>query len=240
MEQQNKYSLITNPRRTLVLSNAPNIVRKHYPNAQGADRFVYWPDYMVAGTIKDIVKSFQTKGINQVNVGTLYTMSNGQIGCPPGAMPLSEQVVAACAYDPLNPVQTELLMALIGREVRSQLVEMQQPVNKINVDFVIPGRGYTSIRNPEYDISKMSNEIVIPMRTIRLNYSRLENPPITLEYNSQNPAGFTRPELARIISNEYHNAYNTGNYAYGHGIGDLVLENVRQIEGNLFYVSTGS
>jgi hypothetical protein len=188
---------------------------------------------MVAGTIKDIVKYFQAEGNNQVNVGTLYTMTNGQIGCPPGTVFLSEQIVANCSYDPLNPVQTELLMALIGVEVRDQLVRMQRPTLEVIFRCV-------SIRNPENDIREMSNEIVIPMRNIRIEYDRLENPRITGEYISQNPAGFTRPELARIISNEHHKAYNEGNYAYGHNIGDLCLESIYQIDGNLFRISTAS
>ncbi len=125
-ENFSKYWQVTKPSRVLTFSNAPRYVEKTYPNAQGANRFVYWPDYKVAGTISDIVNTFQNAGINQVHVGTLYSMSNGQIGCPPGILPLSEQVVANCAFDSLNPDHTELLLALANLDLRHTLGNMQQ------------------------------------------------------------------------------------------------------------------
>lgn len=96
------YWLVTKPRLNLKLTGAEQYVKRNFPNAQGIDRFVYWPDSRVAGTIRDIVNTFRNAGITSVQVGGLYLMTNGQFGQPPGYVPLSEQVVAANSFDPLN------------------------------------------------------------------------------------------------------------------------------------------
>lgn len=121
-----EYWQLTNPNRYLTLAGSPRYVEKNYPNAQGVDRFVYWPDYKVAGTIKDIVNAFLNAGINQVQVGTLYSWSNGQIGCQPRMVPLTPEIVAECAFDPLNPAHTELLMTLMNMDLRYVLNNLQQ------------------------------------------------------------------------------------------------------------------
>jgi hypothetical protein len=120
-ENYNLYWSVTRPATHFMLSGSVFYVDRHYPNAEGSDRFVYWPDYKVAGTIKDIFFTFQFAGINQVHVGTLYSLSNGQIGCPPGIMSLSEDVIAACAFDPRNPTHSQLLTELINQDIRSKL-----------------------------------------------------------------------------------------------------------------------
>lgn len=102
------YWQVENPDRTLKLGSL-TYVNRNYP-------IVYWPDFRVAGTIKDITDTFRNAGINRVQVGSLYTMSNGQIGCPLQIAPISEQLVASCAFDPLNPIHQLLLSSLLSEE----------------------------------------------------------------------------------------------------------------------------
>lgn len=62
------------------LARAARYVNSKQPNpTEHWDQFVYWPDYKVAGTVRDIVNRFREAGINQVNVGTLFALSNGKI-----------------------------------------------------------------------------------------------------------------------------------------------------------------
>ena len=77
----NLYWQIDKPAETLRLSGSLYHVIRNYRDAQGSDRFVYWPDYKVAGTIKNIVNAFRNAGINQVQVGGLYGITSGQVGC---------------------------------------------------------------------------------------------------------------------------------------------------------------
>lgn len=97
-------------RSPLFLSNAAHFVAINFPNQIGYDRFVYWPDYQVTGTINDIVNRFRSAGINSVNIGTLYGMTQGQIGnLPQENIPLTPETVAANSFDPLNPVHQRIL-----------------------------------------------------------------------------------------------------------------------------------
>lgn len=111
------YWQVNNPLATFLIKGAEDYVRQRYPNAQGFDRFVYWPDYRVAGTINDIYNRFAQAGVSHVIVGQLYTLSNGQVGCPPQTVPLSPQIIASCAIDPLNPVHVNIFPDIIGGDI---------------------------------------------------------------------------------------------------------------------------
>lgn len=130
----NSYWQIRRPTRSLKLSGAYNFVINSYPNAQGYNRFVYWPDYRVAGTINNIVNGFKEAGINQVQVGSLYDMSRGQIGCYRRTAPLTEEVVAACSFDPLNPIHQSILNQLNELEIKQQ-----EPYSEVTTQLLNTG-----------------------------------------------------------------------------------------------------
>jgi hypothetical protein len=104
------YWQIAAPNRSpLQLANSFQYVNTNFANRIGFDRFVYLPDYRVAGTINHIFNVLKDAGIKFVHVGDLYSMSNGQLGQPPQDAPLSLQTIAANSIDPLNPVHRQAL-----------------------------------------------------------------------------------------------------------------------------------
>lgn len=122
---------------------------------------------------------------------------------------------------------------------------------------------YISIESPDADIKgqRYPDEIVIPMNEIRIQYTYpLTNPAIMI-FNSDKETGFTRAELVRKVCDGYKKIYDAENAVgdpgyltrflnraksdgpygiWGHYIGDLVLHEVRQIEGNLFGLGVDS
>lgn len=107
------YWKVEKPNRTLKLSGSTRYVTKNHLYGHGYDRFVYWPDYKVAGKISDIVNAFRNAGIQQVEVGNLFGMSNGQLGCRPRSDIISEQLVAECSFDPTDQRHQELFDFLL-------------------------------------------------------------------------------------------------------------------------------
>jgi len=105
----NDYWQATNPPRPLKLTHAVRHVEQRHPNTQGINRFVYWPDYRVAGTISDILQVFQQAGYNTVQVGELNRMTGGLAGQPQQQVQLSANVIANNAFDPLNPQHQQIL-----------------------------------------------------------------------------------------------------------------------------------
>lgn len=87
---------VSKPTRTLKLTGALAYVNKNFPGREGVNRFVYWPDFRVAGTVSDIVSAFRQAGVQNVTV-------NGQ------SMPLTEQLIMQAALDPLNPNHRALI-----------------------------------------------------------------------------------------------------------------------------------
>jgi hypothetical protein len=130
-KQPGIYWLVNAPARTVKLSNGLDYAN---PDAQGFDHFVFWPDYKVAGTIRNIVNKFRNAGINDVHVGTLYNMTNGNAGCYRRVVPLSEEVVAACSIDPLYQV---IPGETVQESVRiHQLQQRQQPYSQVTNQLV--------------------------------------------------------------------------------------------------------
>ena len=103
------------PARRLLLTGAVNYVNRNYPNAQGANRFVYWPDYRIAGTVSDIVQVLNGMGADLVNVGEMHQLTQGQRGTPPGRYRLTEQLVYDNSFDPLDPQHVPLIEAINNR-----------------------------------------------------------------------------------------------------------------------------
>lgn len=89
----NTYWQINNPGRDLKLNSAANYVTKNYAGNQGFNRFVYWPQYLVAGTISDIANNFRAAGVN-----------------------VSEQQIQANSVDPLNPQHRAQLEAMAVKQ----------------------------------------------------------------------------------------------------------------------------
>ena len=86
------YWQVAKPTRTLQLTGAVAYVNKNHANRQMNDHFVYWPNFRVAGTVSDIVNTFRAANIVSVD------LQDGR-----GNQPLTEQLVIANSYDPLNP-----------------------------------------------------------------------------------------------------------------------------------------
>jgi|SRR5579862_599811 len=121
-------------------------------------------------------------------------------------------------------------------------------------DFII----YIDIENPDEYIEHQQypDEIVIPMEKIKIEYTfPLSNTKI-FEYQTKNEAGFTRAELVKKVCKGYQKIYESEEMSlndpavgdkdncpygtWGYGIEDLVLYEVRQIEGNLFELEVDS
>jgi hypothetical protein len=94
---------------------------------------------------------------------------------------------------------------------------------------------YISIADPDYEIKAQihPDEIVIPMKEIRIEYSYPLNKPLIFFFESDNEIGFSRSELAQKICQKYQQIYEI----WGYVIGDLMLHTVTQVEGNLFKLS---
>ena len=67
------------------------------------NRFVYWPDYKVAGRAKDISEFFIKHNYSYVRVGSI----DGN----PRIVRITPEVVLANSYDPLNPRHSQYLQA---------------------------------------------------------------------------------------------------------------------------------
>lgn len=125
------YWNINQPSVLLKLGGARNYVRINYPDAKLYNRFVYWPDYKVAGSIKDIFTKFYKAGINKVTVGSIYDMSNGEVGCYRSVVPLSINVIIKCSIDPLNPQHQSIFKYIMPEDYSSKLLELQNPYSEV-------------------------------------------------------------------------------------------------------------
>jgi len=106
---------------------------------------------------------------------------------------------------------------------------------------------YISVSDPDLDIEtqRFPDEIVIPMKTIKLKYTYPLDTVAIFLYSTLNDNGFTRRELAKIVCEGYQTIYDDddseGTYGiWGHGIGDLVLYEVSQIGKDVFEVKVDS
>ena len=120
---------------------------------------------------------------------------------------------------------------------------------------------YISVKNPEEDIKeqRFPNEIVIPMKKIRVTYNYPLSNKVTFKAAKE---GFSTAEVARKVCEDYHRIYkeeetavgNPGNIPgmlnrvsssgpygiWGHDIGDLLLRTVTQVDDNLFSLGVDS
>lgn len=90
--------------KTLELSGAVQYVtygHPEYAELPKGNRFVYWPDYKVAGKAKDIAKFFIAHNYPYVQVGELYRISKGEYGNK-GRFEVTSKLIMDNAFDPLN------------------------------------------------------------------------------------------------------------------------------------------
>lgn len=118
---------------------------------------------------------------------------------------------------------------------------------------------YIDVADPDEDIKKQRypDEIVIPMKKIKVKYTYPLTENVTFDYETKNEIGFTRAELAKKVCEGYQKIYAHEEGVindptikekdkilpyeiWGHCIGDLLLYEVSQLEGNLFKLSVDS
>jgi len=107
----NVYWQIDRPTRYLKLTRfeTPQYVQNNYPGREDNERFVYWPDYRVVGTVNNIVRKFKELGIRGVDVAELNQRTEGQRGYSSGRYPLTSQLVYDNSIDPVDPNQLPLI-----------------------------------------------------------------------------------------------------------------------------------
>lgn len=109
--EPNIYWEVTNPNNMISLSDATNYVYSNHPN----DRFVYWPDYHVAGPVSDIVNIFRRLNFRQTtNDGVLFRLSIGRLGKRPMTMDLTEENVYLNSFDPTIEEHRQLIERVTG------------------------------------------------------------------------------------------------------------------------------
>ena len=96
------YWQVLKPARTLKLTGAINYVNRNYAGREGANRFVYWPDFRVAGTVRDIVNAFRQAQMPSVTLDGVPTA-------------VTEQLVYSRSIDPLNPQHRQLIESMIAQ-----------------------------------------------------------------------------------------------------------------------------
>src|SRR5665648_112066 len=72
---------------------------------------------------------------------------------------------------------------------------------------------YASFHESEYQLDP--KEIIVPMNRIVIHYWMMAEP-VSIEHFSQQPRGFTRVELRRILIDDFKNMYGFGNHIYHH------------------------
>lgn len=85
---------------------------RYFSRKEGYNRFVFWPDYNVAGTIDEIFKTFQTAGMHTVKVGELDRMTHGEVGDEPGEYPLTRDLISLNSIDPFNEYDQMIIRGL--------------------------------------------------------------------------------------------------------------------------------
>lgn len=76
-----------------------------------------------------------------------------------------------------------------------------------DIDNVSP---YINVSDPDDDIAgqRYPDELVIPATTIRIKYTYPLSVEAMFEYTSDNPRGFTRANLARVVCEGYQDIYD--------------------------------
>jgi len=118
------YWQLDHPNRTLQLGSAVRYVNQNHSGLSGVSRFVYFPDYRVAGYADLIAQKFAAAGVTQINVTGL---GSGQ----QRTVQTTAENVYANSYDPLNPQHAAALDSIPkGTAPKSQAkYSLQQYIN---------------------------------------------------------------------------------------------------------------
>ncbi len=121
---------------------------------------------------------------------------------------------------------------------------------------------YIRVADYDCDEQRYPDEVVIPMNVIQVRYEYPLTYPVTIEFISDDAAGFTRATLIEMICDAYQDIYDeedsdvgdpgyidgtlnreqsSGRYGiWGHYITDLLLWEVRQVDDNVFTLGVDS
>ena len=116
------YWLINNPTEYVTFDLVNLGVDKEYLSAADYDRFVFWPDYNIAGRIRDIVYRLKEAGVYAATVGELHRLTGKKAGSPTQFVSLTEEVILENSFDPLNPVNQRIMLNLNRRESQGKRV----------------------------------------------------------------------------------------------------------------------
>ena len=88
-------------------------------NSQDApDRtIIYWPDYKVFGTLVEIYNTFHLANETTINVGALYTLSDGSFGRSPGTSQLTPDNIYRNSIDPSNDQKKRILLDVYSSNI---------------------------------------------------------------------------------------------------------------------------
>jgi hypothetical protein len=90
------------------LIEIPSGERTDFESLINRDRQV-WLDYAFVGTPAEIVDLLESHGINRVESGELYEMTDGQRGSPPGVYIVTEELIWENSLDMSDPQDQALL-----------------------------------------------------------------------------------------------------------------------------------
>ena len=112
--------LVMRPNNYVTMDLTTLSVDESYLTASGADRFVFFPDYSVAGRIKDILNRFNEGGLSSVTVGALYNMSDRRLGSPQKTLHLTEETLINNSLDPLNQDHQSILLGIFKKSAQKR------------------------------------------------------------------------------------------------------------------------
>jgi len=105
------YWNVMNPSDTVRLTDILN-------SQDAPDRnIIYWPDYKVFGTLVEIYNTFHLANETTINVGALYTLSDGLFGRSRGTLQLTGNNIYRNSIDPSNDQQRRILIDVYSSNI---------------------------------------------------------------------------------------------------------------------------
>jgi hypothetical protein len=129
------YWLIKEPSKYITTDLVHLGVDKVYLNAEEYDRFVFWPDFKVAGTVKELYEAFSQ--LLLVKIGELKKITHGNFGIT-GIYPISPKIIYDSSLDPLKPDHQHVLSKLSKNGPRKARVGVvPYTIHNKNVYFLV-------------------------------------------------------------------------------------------------------
>lgn len=113
-------NLTTDPEIYWNVMNPYNTVRlTDILNSQDASEMniIYWPDYKVFGTLDQIYITFHLADISSINVGVLYTLSDGSFGRAQRTLQLTSDNIWRNSIHPSNDQQRRILLDVYSSNI---------------------------------------------------------------------------------------------------------------------------